>query len=106
MLIIVNKKVLRLCIDCVFLSEEYDNILNILFHCLQNECTTESASSPIRYCRWQTKQTKPTVLMQLLLIFIGVQLLYNVVFVSTVQQSESTICIHISPLFWISFSFR
>ena len=33
------------------------------------------------------------------LIFIGVQLLYNVVLVSTVQQSESAIRIHISPLF-------
>ena len=35
---------------------------------------------------------------------IGVQLFYNVVLVSTVQRSESAICIHISPLFWISFS--
>ena len=26
--------------------------------------------------------------------------------ISTVQQSESAICIYISPLFWISFSFR
>ena len=33
-------------------------------------------------------------------IFIGVQLLYNVVLGSTVQQSESAICIHISPLFF------
>ena len=32
--------------------------------------------------------------------------LYNVVLVSTVQQSESVIRIHISPLFWISFPFR
>ena len=39
-------------------------------------------------------------------IFIGVQLYYNVVLVSTVQRSESAICIHISPLFWISFPFR
>ena len=38
--------------------------------------------------------------------FIGVQLLYNVVLISTVQQSESAICIHISSLFWISFPFR
>ena len=30
-------------------------------------------------------------------IFIGVQKLYNVVLVSTVQQSESALCIHISP---------
>ena len=30
-------------------------------------------------------------------IFIGVQLLYNAVLVSTVQQSESAIHIHISP---------
>ena len=40
------------------------------------------------------------------LLFIGVQLLYNVVLVSTVQQSESAIRINISPLFWISFPFR
>ena len=39
------------------------------------------------------------------LIFIGVQLLYNVL-VSTVQQNESSIRIHISPLFWISFPFK
>ena len=26
--------------------------------------------------------------------------------VSAIQQSESAVCIHISPLFWISFSFR
>ena len=40
------------------------------------------------------------------LTFIGLQLLYNVVLVSTVQLSESAIRIHISSLFWISFSFR
>ena len=34
------------------------------------------------------------------LIFIKVQLLYNAVLVSAVQQSESAICIHVSPLFW------
>ena len=34
------------------------------------------------------------------------QLLYIVVLVSTVQQSESAICIHIFPLFCISFPFR
>ena len=39
-------------------------------------------------------------------IFIGVQLLYNIVLVSTVQHSESAIHIRISPLFWISFPFR
>ena len=37
---------------------------------------------------------------------ILLELLYNVVLVSTVQQSESAICIRISPLVWISFSFR
>ena len=41
-----------------------------------------------------------------LIIIIGVQLLYNIVLVSTVQQIESAVRIHISPLFWISFSFR
>ena len=39
------------------------------------------------------------------LIFLGVQLPCNVVLVSTVQ-SESTIRIRVSPLFWISFPFR
>ena len=38
--------------------------------------------------------------------YIRVQLLYNVVLVPTVQQSESAIRIHISPVFWISFPFR
>ena len=33
------------------------------------------------------------------LIFIGVQLIYNVVLVSALQQSESVIHIHISTLF-------
>ena len=39
------------------------------------------------------------------LIFIGIQLLYNAVLVSAVQQS-TIIHIHLSPLFQISFSFR
>ena len=30
-------------------------------------------------------------------------MLYNVVLVSAVQQNESAMHIHISPLFWISF---
>ena len=38
--------------------------------------------------------------------FIGLQLLYNVVLVSTVQQSELAVCVHITPLFWLSFLFR
>ena len=40
------------------------------------------------------------------LVLIGTQLLYNVVLVSTVQQSELVGCIPISPLFWIPFPFR
>ena len=39
-------------------------------------------------------------------IFIGLSLLYDVVLVSAVQQSESATRIHVSPLFWISFPFR
>ena len=39
-------------------------------------------------------------------IFIGVQLLYNVVLLSAVQQSESAICVPISPLLGISFPFK
>ena len=34
-----------------------------------------------------------------LFFFIGVELLYNAVFISTVQQSESAICVHISHPF-------
>ena len=37
---------------------------------------------------------------------MGVQLLYKVILVSTAQQSNSAVGIHISPLFWISFPFR
>ena len=44
--------------------------------------------SPIKPIKWVFKK-----------IFIGVWLLYNVVLVSTVQQSESAINIHIFPLF-------
>ena len=40
------------------------------------------------------------------LIFIGVQLIYNVVLVSAVQQSESVIHLHISILFQILFPHR
>ena len=40
------------------------------------------------------------------LIFIGLQLFYNVVLVSAVEKSESATRIHISPLLWISFPFR
>ena len=36
------------------------------------------------------------------LTFIGVQLLYNVVLVSTVQQNDLCMCIHISLSFWTS----
>ena len=39
-------------------------------------------------------------------IYIGAQLLYTAVLVPTGQQSESAICIHISPLFWTSVPFR
>ena len=42
----------------------------------------------------------------LFIYFIGLQLLYNVVLVSTVQQSELAVCVHITPLFWLSFLFR
>ena len=38
--------------------------------------------------------------------FIRVLLLYGVVLVSAVQQSESAIHICIPPLLWISFPFR
>ena len=45
-------------------------------------------------------------LISFLLIFIAIELLYDVVLLSSVQQSESAVCIHISPCFWISFPFR
>ena len=39
------------------------------------------------------------------LIFIGIQLICNIMLLSSVQQSESAIHTHISPPFWISFPF-
>ena len=47
-----------------------------------------------------------TVPTNIYIFFIEVQFLYTAVSVSAVQQSKSAICIHISPLFWISFPFR
>ncbi|CAI9172259.1 unnamed protein product [Rangifer tarandus platyrhynchus] len=41
-----------------------------------------------------------------LLISIAVELLYDVVLLSAVQQSESSVCIHVSPCCWTSFPFR
>lgn len=40
------------------------------------------------------------------LILIGVELLYNVLLVSTVQLNESAVCIHIFHCFWISVPVR
>ena len=47
------------------------------------------------------------VLFQLYLkkTLFGMWLLYNVVLVSTVQQTESAVLTRVSPLFWISFPF-
>ena len=39
-------------------------------------------------------------------VFVGVQLLYNIVLVSPVQQNESAIHIHISAPIWTSYSGR
>ena len=45
---------------------------------------------------------EPTRSHFLKLIFIGVQLLYNVVLVFAVQGSKSAMCIHMSPPAWAS----
>ena len=50
-----------------------------------------------RYGLYKKKKVK--------LIFIGVQLLYNVVLVSAVRQNQSAMHIHVSPSFWTSFPF-
>ena len=39
-------------------------------------------------------------------VLIGVQLPCHVVFISATQHSESAVCIHTSPLYWISVPFR
>ena len=57
-------------------------------------------------CTVETNRTLKSNYIPIKLISIRVCLLYNVVSVSAVQQSESTIHIHISPLFWISLPFR
>ena len=41
----------------------------------------------------------------MVVLFFGI-LFYSAVLVLAVQQTESAVCIHISPLFWISFLFR
>ena len=41
---------------------------------------------------------------KIIYFLVGVQLVYNIVLVSTVQQHESAICIHISPFSWASLS--
>ena len=48
---------------------------------------------------------KIQLLLILCLFFTEVWLLYTVL-VSTEQQSQSAICMYISPLFWISFPFK
>ena len=90
-------------------------ICRILAHTLHicqktgtQEKTTDLGQTPTCICKNQTYFLWVFFYFIFLIfkIFIGVQLLYNVVLVSTVQQSESAIRIHICPLFWISFSCR
>ena len=59
-------------------------------------------------CSAESQEPKMMALFHFLkkFIFIGVELLCNVVFVSTVQQNESAIHLHISPPFWTSFLLR
>ena len=52
------------------------------------------------------ERSRPENTFFFFLIFIGVQLIYNVVLVSGVQQSESVMHIHISTLFQIVFPYR
>ena len=44
----------------------------------------------------------PKSIANSLFFFIGIYLLYNIVLVSAVQQSESAICIHMCPPLWTS----
>ena len=56
---------------------------------------------------FQGTSTETTFIFKIFkLIFTRVYLLYDVVLVSTIQQYESAICIHMSILFWIAFPFR
>ena len=48
--------------------------------------------------------TEPPRKPRALFFLIGVLLLYNAVLVSAVHWSESTICIHISPVFWTTLA--
>ena len=48
------------------------------------------------------EQAAKALFLLLLLFLIGVELLYKIVLVSAVQQSEWAVFIHISPLSWIS----
>ena len=66
--------------------------------CSTDLCICTYASTTLSSLLWHQKQPIYTSIF-LYLIFIGIQLLYNVVLVSAVQQSESVIHIHISTLF-------
>ena len=77
---------------------------------------SQGRGSLVGCCLWgrteldttEATQQQQQQLMICRFYFIGMQLLYNVVLVSIVQQSELAILIYIYivPRFWISFTFR
>ena len=61
-------------------------------------------TSPNQMCIWSSYHF--FLSLSLFKIFIGIQLIYNVVLVSGVQQNESVTHIHIFTLFLILFPHR
>ena len=71
---------------------------------------TTHTKSPLDHLQIPSPSSQPlktlSKMLPFKLIFIGVQLLYNVVLISTVQQSEAGMHVHTSTPFWISFPCR
>ena len=70
---------------------------------------TTHTKSPLDHLQIPSPSSQPlktlSKILPFKLIFIGVQLLYKVVLISTVQQSESGMHVHISTPFWIFLLF-
>ena len=56
-------------------------------------------------CKYRFKQKRDPFIKKVCFFFFIDVLFYSGVLVLAVQQTESAVCVYISPLFWISFLF-
>ena len=85
-----------------FLEYFYEQLHEIIFPIFQ---TLNSLLLPAQMMYYTLKLNMSPVFI-LKLIFLQEYNCFTMLFVSAVQQSKSAVCIHISPLLKISFSFR